>query len=66
MTKTHETGHKSVIGRIGTSFRRWWAKQRLCTELASLTDEELNHLLADVGLGRADLFSGRLSPPTTP
>ena len=68
MTRTHETGHhetghKGAIGRVRRSLRRWWAAQRLSTELACLSDRELNRLLAEVGLGRGDLFSGKLDAP---
>ncbi len=63
MTQTYETDPKGVIQRIRKSLRRWWAAQRLSTELAYLPDEELNRLLADAGLGRGDLFSAKPGPP---
>ncbi len=63
MTQTYETDPKGVIQRIRKSLRRWWAAQRLSTELVYLPDEELNRLLADAGLARGDLFSGRPNNP---
>ncbi len=63
MTQTYETDPKGVIQRIRKSLRRWWAAQRLSTELSDLPDEELNRLLADAGLGRGDLFSAKPGTP---